>query len=117
MIIKNFGTKIPVFFNMRRIFITRFAYILGLLNWIHIHETAMIIPKISFLMSKEFIQSMNSKGVSVIVFGISGSESFDSEKTWLEVCRAGANGICSDNPTKLKSWLQLNPLNPCYKLQ
>jgi hypothetical protein len=110
MIIKHYGTKIPVFFPIMRALYARLMYGLGFVHTMHIYESALIMPNMSFLMHPGFIKHMNSKGVSVIVFGGNGGGSIDTEDKWQQVYNVGANGICSNSPTKLKSWLQTHPL-------
>lgn len=104
----KFDPSIPLFFSIYRAFKSRILYALGLHSWMKIHESALIMPKIWVFMSKGWISDLNSRGVGVLVFGKGGS--LDSEEDWGSVKNIGANGICSNSPTKLMKWLSENPL-------
>ena len=109
--VQHFGVTIPIFFSASRLFMYRFLYSLGLQNQMNIYESAAIMPNFTFLMNKGFIENLNTRGVSVIVFGGDGSGSIDSESKWKICQESGANGICSNSPTQLKEWLAVNKLN------
>ncbi|KAI8905540.1 PLC-like phosphodiesterase [Gorgonomyces haynaldii] len=107
-ILKHFGTTIPVFFTILRAAKARVLHSLGLLWTMNIYESAAIIPNVSFLVNRSFIQQLRERGVGVIVFGRNGS--LDTEEEWNHVRNQHCSGICSNSPTKLTQWLKENSL-------
>ncbi|KAI8896684.1 PLC-like phosphodiesterase [Globomyces pollinis-pini] len=106
---KHFGTSIPLFFDVYRFSKLYIAYWIGCLWLIDFRETAVIMPNLKFLMCRKLFKAINRQGISIIVFGMKGSLNTDSE--WEEIRKIGANGICTDYPTNLKSWLKAHPLD------
>jgi hypothetical protein len=83
----------------------RILYSLSILNTMHIHESLMLLPNLPILLNQGFIKALNSKGVSVVVFG-----DLNSVPKWEIVRNCGVNGICSDTPTAIHDWLKTHPL-------
>ncbi|KAL2920133.1 Lysophospholipase D gdpd1 [Polyrhizophydium stewartii] len=106
---KYFGTSIPMFFSLLR-FLKAFALnFIGLLGWMEIHEQALIVPNFGIFISPSLIRALQRRGVSVIVFGRQDG-GMNKVEDWEQVRRLGANGICSDAPSRLQAWLKENPL-------
>ncbi|KAJ3179437.1 Lysophospholipase D gdpd1 [Gaertneriomyces sp. JEL0708] len=104
----NFPT-IPHFFTARRMALAFLSWSVGLLRFMTIHESAMIMPSFKWIMWPGFAQAINKRGVPIIVFGMPGG-GVNTVEGWKAVQKFGANGICSDLPTPLKEWLRTNPL-------
>lgn len=110
---KHFGTDIPLFFDLFRCFQAYLLWKVGLLRLFTFRETALIMPNFKFLMNSSWLQALNNSGISTIVFGSDGKGALNTPELWEQVKIAGANGICSDNPTLLQKWLMENPLKAC----
>lgn len=107
-----FGTEIPLFFCARRAWLSYILYKLGLFSLLPLRETALIIPNLQVFLfsgSKGFFKAMNSRGVSVLMFGTENG-ALNTEMEWNIARNIGANGICTDVPTLLKNWLETSPL-------
>lgn len=107
---KHFGTTIPLFASFGRVLLLLLSHHLGVLSYVTLHESALIIPNHSALMSQDWFRALNARGVSILLFGSNGA--INSADAWHEARSSGANGICSDCPTALKGWLASHPLAP-----
>ncbi|KAH6559821.1 hypothetical protein BASA62_000298, partial [Batrachochytrium salamandrivorans] len=100
---------IPCFFSAWRFLQTYAMYHVGLLGWMTLTERALIMPNHPLLMSPGYIRGIQACGVSVIMFGRTNG-GMNTETEWEAARHAGANGICSDAPTRLQAWLKEFPL-------
>ncbi len=67
-------------------------------------------------MRKGWFQSLNALGIPVILFGtVRGS--IHETTDFHNARNAGANGICSDRPTFLKSFLSEYPLSVLHEMK
>ncbi|KAJ3281792.1 Lysophospholipase D gdpd1 [Borealophlyctis nickersoniae] len=109
MIEKEFGDQIPRFLTIPKAGRAFALWSVGLLGWMEIREAAFVMPNVKWFMWPGFLRGLNRKGVAVILFGIPGG-GINTVEGFEEARRAGANGICSDRPTLLREWLQVNKL-------
>jgi hypothetical protein len=101
----NFKTEIPLFFSISRALQCKLLYHLGLLSLLGLKESCIIMPNFFFFTSKGWIAALKDRGVSVIIFGSDGKGSINSESEWVNALAVGCTGICTDNPSKLQTWL------------
>ncbi|KAJ3015859.1 Lysophospholipase D gdpd1 [Thoreauomyces humboldtii] len=107
---RSINPSIPSFFTLRRLLRTFLAWSVGLMRFVDVVDSALIMPNVKWFMWPGFASALNRRGVAVIVFGIPGG-GLNDEVNWEKARRFGANGICSDRPTALQKWLRNNPLN------
>ncbi|KAI9344014.1 PLC-like phosphodiesterase [Obelidium mucronatum] len=114
---KNFP-EIPLHFCKPRVILSFVLSLFGLADWIQYRESFMAIPDYWFLMRKSWFKVLNQKGIQVVVWG-SGKDGggpgggLNTVEKFEFVKNGGANGICTDSPTLLKSWLSTNQLTDC----
>ncbi len=96
----RFDPTIPLFGSFKRIVWLRLLWMLGLMHFIKIHESALIIPYVSFLLNPGWFRALKSHGISIIVFGAQ----LNCEERWNHVYELGA-GVCTDHPTRAMEWL------------
>ncbi len=72
-------------------------------------ESCLILPNLSLFMSRGWFNKLNEAGIAVILYGTPGG-SIHSPEGFEAARKVGANGICSDHPSLLKTWLKKNPL-------
>ncbi|KAI9099334.1 PLC-like phosphodiesterase [Phlyctochytrium arcticum] len=101
--------EIPHFFTLRRMASSFLLYSVGLLSWMPLRESAMIMPNLKWFMWPGFARAINERGVPIILFGIPGG-GINTTEGWEAAKKFGANGICSDRPAALQAWLQNNRL-------
>ena len=110
MCYRNFKTEIPLFFGLYRALAAVAMYKMGLFNYFGLRETCLIMPNFKIFMDAGFLATLNSRGVSTIVFGSDGSGALNREDQWDQARIAGVNGICTDRPSSILNWLKLNDL-------
>ncbi|KAL2920134.1 Lysophospholipase D gdpd1 [Polyrhizophydium stewartii] len=106
---KHFGTSIPMFMTAPRFVQARMLHAVGLLGLMDFHEQALIMPNLSVFLSASFFAAMQARGISIVVFGQEDG-GMNKVEDWEQVRRLGANGICSDAPSRLQAWLKDHPM-------
>ncbi|KAI8826153.1 PLC-like phosphodiesterase [Fimicolochytrium jonesii] len=101
--------EIPHFFRISRLLSSLVAWSVGLLPYMHHHESALIMPNFKWILWPGFAEALNRKGIPVIVYGMPGG-GVNTVEGWEAVRSFGANGICSDRPAALQEWLKTHPL-------
>jgi hypothetical protein len=98
-IFKNYGNSIPRFMPFYRIIFSRILYNVGLLSWMDMGESALIIHE--RILHNGYVRAMQEKGIRVLVFG----DSLVSFSAYDRVYSYGIDAICTDTPGLLKEWL------------
>jgi glycerophosphoryl diester phosphodiesterase len=97
-----YPSKFPVFFSLPRAFQSFFMYHLGILSWMTIYESAIILPDFYIFNSKGFFNALRKRNVKVVVFR--NLNSFDK---FQHISDLGADACCTDDPALLIEWTRL----------
>ncbi|KAJ3244400.1 Lysophospholipase D gdpd1 [Chytriomyces hyalinus] len=113
---KHFGSKIPLFFSIRRFFLSWFLSLFGLTRWMHYRESHALLPNFWMFLRPSWFADLNREGISVTIWGMhkdigkGPNGGINTIEGFERVRRAGANGIGTDSPSLLKEWLRSNPM-------